>query len=113
MPIDISRERVYPLKLLVKLLPPSSRTGKPLHVSCLLRWGKRGLKSNSGNRVYLELIKTGSGWGSSLEKVQLFFDRLSDETNGDRRVRGHSADLPRQRARSIEAAGRELDAARI
>ena len=113
MTIDISKERVFPYKILAKLIVPSGRSGKPLSTSCLLRWGKRGLVSERGKRIFLTQIRTGEGWGSSIEQVQIFLDRLSDGSNDDGRPRRQPPDTPQCRARSVQAARRALDAAGI
>lgn len=68
MAIDIASEQVITFAEAAKYCPRRRRGRKP-HVSCFYRWSKRGL----------ETIKIGGQLCTSVEALQRFFDRLTDD----------------------------------
>jgi Protein of unknown function (DUF1580) len=77
MAIDTREESVYPLPRIRQFLPPSTRTGKPVHPSVVFRWIKNGLKAGDGSTVRLEAVKCGSALCTSREAVERFFAELT------------------------------------
>lgn len=53
-------------------LMPSSRRGKPVSLSCMVRWVVDGVKLPTGDRVRLEACRLGGRWLSSLAALQRF-----------------------------------------
>lgn len=74
MSIDIKSETLLTLSQAARILP-SSRLGRPVTLSCVLRWVLRGLKVPGGNVVRLEAIRLGGKWITSQEALQRFADR--------------------------------------
>ena len=68
--IDLAKEKVVSFSDAGKVLPPS-RLGRPVSPSCLMRWGLHGVKTSTG-RVYLEVLKVGGRWVTSIEALQRF-----------------------------------------
>jgi hypothetical protein len=77
MAIDTREEQVYPLNAIRKFLPPSPRTGNPVHPSVVFRWIKRGLKAGDGTTVHLDAVKAGNNLCTSREAVERFFSDLT------------------------------------
>ncbi len=115
MSIDLAGERLYPLRIACRFAPRSTRTGKPLHVSALARWGRRGLLADDGSRVFLEVVKAGAGLATSKEALCRFFAELTRRSNLEL---GRTASPDRVQSRAnrlpqIEAARKRLDASGI
>ena len=108
MAIAVFEENVVTLAEAAKRLP-TVKAGKPPHVSTLYRWAQRGCRSHDRRVVRLETIKVGGTTCTSLEALQRFFDRLSDDTT----TVSPPTHFSRRRQRQIEAAERELDKAGI
>ena len=77
MSIDIFNDRVLTFNEAVKLLPPSRRTGKPLHVSALRRWHQHGILAPDGARVHLDVAKVGQTLVTSEQALKEFIRRTS------------------------------------
>src|SRR5262245_24463868 len=73
MPIDIITEEILSLTQAAKTLPPG-RAGRPVSMSCMLRWVLEGVRLPSGERVRLEAIRLGGRWLTSKEALQRFAD---------------------------------------
>src|SRR5262245_69457 len=69
--IDLATEKTFPLSHASKFLP-SARRGRPVTLSCLLRWVFDGVKSPEGKRVRLEALRLGGKWVTSMEALQRF-----------------------------------------
>lgn len=74
--IDLSAEQPVPLAKATKFVPPA-RQGKRTHLSTLLRWILKGLRSPTGEIVCLEAIRLGGRWVTSREALQRFAERLT------------------------------------
>lgn len=75
--IDTREEQVFPLPAIRRYLPPSTRTGKPVHPSVVSRWIKTGLKAGDGSTVRLEAVKCGGSLCTSREAIERFFAELT------------------------------------
>src|SRR5229473_3410516 len=53
---------------------PSTRQGKPLHPSTVLRWILDGVKTADGRRVKLEACRCGGRWVTSAAAFQRFVE---------------------------------------
>jgi hypothetical protein len=92
-------------------LIPAVRGASRCHVSTLLRWILRGVKSSSGDLVRLEGVKIGGCWLTSREAIDRFVERLTPDPNSVQQ-----ADPPRSataRQRASERVDRRLRAAGI
>ena len=74
---NLADEYLRPLKQLRPHLPPSARTGRPVHPSVIFRWIRRGLKAGDGTVVHLAGTRCGGCWCSSPAAVQRFFSELT------------------------------------
>ena len=91
--IQFQSETVVSLREAARALPVR-RHGKPLHISTLCRWAKRGVRG-----VVLETLRIGGTRYTSLEALQRFFERQStSETCG-----------PAEPTRASTAADRDLE----
>jgi hypothetical protein len=104
MSIDTREEQVFPLNAIRKFLPPSPRTGNPVHPSVIFRWIKRGLKAADGTVVHLDAVKAGSSLCTSREAIERFFGELTARC-------GLPATAPRVSARERQRITRDLKAA--
>lgn len=76
--IDIRSENLSSLGELSKLVPPG-RNGKRTHLSTLIRWITRGVRSPDGRVVRLEALRIAGRWGSTPEALQRFFEELTPD----------------------------------
>lgn len=70
MSIEIRNEKLINLSQAAGLFPPSRR-GRPVHVSCLMRWIMEGVRTSSG-RIRLDAIRVGGRWVTSIEAIERF-----------------------------------------
>lgn len=111
MPIDFQRDTLIPLKLAVKFLPPSSRTGRQPHYSVAYRLASRGVLDAHGRRVYLEARKAGSCLCTTRAAIEAFLEATAAGGHTvDPEAKRQIDDLPSgQASRSPEDISRELD----
>jgi Protein of unknown function (DUF1580) len=103
--LDISSESTISLIQAAGLLPPGRR-GRPVSLSCLLRWVLTGARGPSGERVRLEAVRLGGRWITSRQALQRFAERLTP------RIFAAPAPIPRtasQRQGASERAEEELE----
>ena len=105
--IDLRNETTISLTQAARLLPPGRR-GRPVTLSCILRWVLDGVRLASGERVRLEATRMGGRWLTSVEALQRFADR---QTPGPRSEQGSRTLTQRRRAQ--ERAHEALDKAGI
>jgi hypothetical protein len=102
--IDLTTETALSLADAARALP-AGRRGRPVTLSCLLRWILRGARSPSGEVVRLGAIRLGGRWLTSKQALQRFAEALTPQLNDtDMRPR-----TPTARQRAIDRAGRELE----
>lgn len=68
---DLLSETVLSLAAAARSLPPSRR-GRPVTVSCLMRWISDGVRLPSGAVVRLEAVRMGGRWLTSTEALRRF-----------------------------------------
>ena len=108
MAIEIRNETLLTLSQAARLLPPSRR-GRPVTLSCVLRWVLDGVKAPNGDTVRLEAIRLGPKWVTSQEALQRFADRQTPHFDtAPSKIR-----TPGQRTRASEKVAKELEAAGI
>jgi hypothetical protein len=104
--IDFSGERTLSLAAAARLLPPGRR-GRPVTLSCVLRWVLDGVKTPQGI-VRLEAVRLGGRWLTSVEALERFADRQTPKFDPD----AVTAPTPRTSAqchRASERVERELN----
>src|SRR6516165_2362215 len=79
---DISSESTISLTQAARLLPPGRR-GRPVSLSCILRWVLTGATGPSGERVRLEAGRLGARWVTSREAIQRFAERLTPRLDAE------------------------------
>lgn len=110
---DDTGTRPIPLRLAVHLVPPSSRTGKAVHVSVLYRWKDRGLLSAGGVRTYLRTRRVGLSVCVTPNDLKSFLDATghdnlpATDTAGPTKHRGTTS----PRVEASRAVDEELDQA--
>ena len=67
-----SNEQLIPLCDVPQHLPPSPRTGRPLHVETIRRWVAAGVFG-----VRLEVFRLPNGTYTSLEAIKRFMDEVN------------------------------------
>jgi hypothetical protein len=105
MAIDLSTETTVSLSQAARLLPPGRR-GRPVSLSCLLRWVLGGAKGPGGDLIRLEAVRLGGRWLTSREALQRFAERLTPQLGS---APAAAPRTPGRRARAGDRAGRELD----
>jgi hypothetical protein len=105
MGIDLRNDNTISLSQAARMLPPRRR-GRPVTLSCLLRWVLDGVKSPSG-RVRLEAVGMGGRWITSVEALERFAAQQTPDLEG--------GDAPKlrpllaSRHRLARRAGEQLD----
>ena|SRR5262245_53038110 len=107
--LDVASESTISLTQAARLLPPGRR-GRPVSLSCVLRWVLTGATGPSGERVRLEAVRLGGRWVTSREALQRFAERLTPRLDGDLATAPRT---PAKRQRASERAARELDSVGI
>ena len=74
--IDIAKEKLMTLAKATKYVP-RRRKGQKAHCATMYRWAKLGLRG-----VRLETIRVGGTLCTSEEKLQLFFNQLTELKSG-------------------------------
>src|SRR5215471_407670 len=69
--IDLRNETILSLAAAARNLPPGRR-GRPVTLSCILRWVLDGVRLKSGQKVRLEAVRLGGRWITSMEALQRF-----------------------------------------
>ncbi len=102
---SLTAETLLSLSQAARHLPPGRR-GRPVSMSCVLRWVLNGVPGPDGGRVRLEAVRLGGRWITSREAIQRFAERLTP------RVEGQPAAVPRtpdRRRRASERAAADLE----
>jgi hypothetical protein len=86
---------------------PSARLGRPVTLSCLVRWISRGVLGPDGQRVYLEAARLGGKWITTPAALSRFVERQTPATTDQRQPTAPASPVRRQRA--AELAGRQLE----
>jgi hypothetical protein len=74
--ISLAAESMLSLMQAATILP-AGRCGRPVTLSCLLRWVKLGAKAPDGSRVRLDAVRLGGRWVTSREAIQRFAEALT------------------------------------
>jgi hypothetical protein len=74
--IDLMSENVLGLIEAAKRLP-KGRRGRPVTLSCILRWILEGTLGPDGTKVRLEAIRLGGRWVTSEQALQRFAEQLT------------------------------------
>src|SRR5262245_19598781 len=86
-------------------LPPA-RGGRPVHLSCALRWITARVPGPDGQRVRLEGVRVGGRWLTSEEALARWAERLTPRLDKDPAPPPHSS---AKRRRASERAAAELE----
>ena len=106
MAIDITREQLYTLTGMTKVLPPID--GKRIAVTTLWRWCFNGARG-----VHLEYVRVGGRIVTSMEAFTRFVEARGCAANGQPSAQSGSAQLPTwYSTKPRSARQRELDRAR-
>jgi hypothetical protein len=106
--IDIVKERQISLSEAATLYP-SSRNGRPTHISTPLRHITKGIQLAKGEVIRLEGARLGGRWITSVEAVQRFMDRLTAGALADSSETSASTiHTTKQRRRELDRVQREL-----
>jgi hypothetical protein len=96
-----------PFAEIARSLPPS-RAGRPVHTSTISRWRSPGVRRRDGSCITLRAVRLPSGWATTAEWVQEFFDAVTAEKSGQ--APPPAAIRTTARRREIARANLELDA---
>jgi hypothetical protein len=102
--IDLRNETLISLMTAARMLPPGRR-GRPVSLSCVLRWVIDGVRLPSGEVVHLEAIRCGGRWLTSTQSLQRFVERQTPRLD----CRPGTPRTPGRRQRASERAAAELD----
>jgi hypothetical protein len=83
MAMDLRTETCITLAAVARMLPPG-RAGKPITISCVLKWIIDGVKTPAG-QVRLEAVRVGGRWITSVEAVERFAARQTPELACERK----------------------------
>ena len=104
MSLDLRNETPISLAAAARMLPPGRR-GRPVSMSCVLRWVLGGVRLRSGEVVRLEASRMGGRWLTTVQALERFADRQTPKLDEEE---GPVPRSPRQRASASELAEREL-----
>jgi hypothetical protein len=111
--IDLLNEQTMGLGEAARRLP-RGRRGRPVTLSCLVRWVLEGVKSPAGEVVKLEAVRLGGRWVTSAEALQRFAERLTPNTgDGKAQALAKTPRPPTKRQKASERAAAELEKAGI
>jgi hypothetical protein len=102
--IDLQNETTISLSQAARLLPPFRR-GRPVTLSCVLRWVLQGVKTPDGRRIRLDALRLGGKWITSMEAIQRFAEAQTPAL--DRPVETTPRSTTRRR-RAADRAEKEL-----
>jgi hypothetical protein len=105
--LDLAKEERLSLQQAAKLYP-SSRNGRPTHISTPLRHITKGVRLASGERVRLEGARLGGRWITSVQAMERFMARLTAGALGDATTNAPIIRTTRQRRRELDRVDREL-----
>jgi hypothetical protein len=74
--IDLKTETTISLVQAARMQPPGRR-GRPVTMSCVLRWLLKGCRGPDGEMVRLEGVRIGGRWITSIEALERFATRLT------------------------------------
>ena len=86
---------------------PSTRWGRPVNLSCVLRWVLDGVLTVSGERVRLEAARNAGRWVTTAPAIRRFLERQNSDA-----VSSEAVDVgrtPGKRQRASERAAAELE----
>jgi hypothetical protein len=104
MAISFATEKTMSLSAAARMLPPG-RGGRPVSLSCVLRWVLNGVRAKSGEVVRLEAVRLGARWVTSVEALERFTERLTPDLGAEPTRRTTAA----QRTRASERAEKALE----
>jgi hypothetical protein len=108
-PSKLLTEKLIGLLTAAKRLPPG-RGGRPVSVSCVLRWITHGVPGPDGQRIKLEGVRVGGRWLTSEEALARWAERLTPRLDELEPVQLHTV---AQRSRAAERAAKGLEEAGI
>jgi len=100
--IDLRNETSISLSQAARMLPPGRR-GRPVTLSCLLRWVLDGVKTVDGP-VRLEAVRLGGRWITSIEALERFAARQTPDVGSERPRPPRSLGARERAARRAEKA---------
>jgi Protein of unknown function (DUF1580) len=105
VPASLTSETLLSLTQAARRLPPGRR-GRPVSISCVLRWLLDGVPGPDGRRIRLEAVRLGGRWVTSAEAIQRFAEALTPQL-GD--VSPDRLRPPASRRRQSERAAKALE----
>ena len=105
MPIDIASETCISLTEACRALP-AGRRGRPVHLSCILRWIINGSTGPDRKRVRLEAVRIGGRWITSREALARFAEALTPRFDQEPAPAPRS---PAKRQKASQRAGKQLE----
>lgn len=85
---------------------PSARQGKPVTLSCLVRWVQRGVKGPNGERIRLEAARLAGRWITTPAACVRFVERQTPRSDD---APPPAPRTPGVRRRAADRAAKELE----
>jgi hypothetical protein len=104
--LDIANEELIPLFQGATKVPPFRR-GRKTHPSTLWRWVNQGARSPSGERIFLEAVRLGGRWLTSVAALQRFAEALTPTKSAN--IPANMPRPPVARQRASDRARQELE----
>src|SRR5215475_7291075 len=86
---------------------PSTRQGKRVTLSCLLRWVLEGVKGPDGKRIKLEAARMAGRWITTPGAIRRFVERQTPQLDGEHAPPASRS--PGKRQRASERAAKALE----
>jgi hypothetical protein len=109
---EIAAGEGKPLSAIAKGIHPN-RGGKPVTLSCILRWGQAGLKLPDGTKVFLEMVRLGGRWLTTPAALGRFITSQTPAPGADPSVCTPARRSAARKQRAARLAAAELERAGI
>jgi hypothetical protein len=86
---------------------PSFRQGRPVSLSCLVRWLRDGVRGQNGERIHLEASRLAGRWITTPQAIVRFLEAQAPKLGGSGRGAPRASGV---RQRASEQAGRSCHA---
>lgn len=103
--IELRNETPLTLNSAARMFPPNRR-GRPVSLSCILRWVLDGVRLSTGEVIRLEALRVGGRWLTTLEAIQRFAERQTPRLDSEP---GPSTRTPTRRERASQRAAQRLE----
>jgi hypothetical protein len=83
-------KQYYPLTIIAAMIPSATRRNATIKPETLSNWIRKGVRSATGERIFLPARRVGARWLLSEEDINAFFEKLGELNHAaDRQLTAH------------------------